>query len=574
MKILIYTLATFLLLNQAVFAQKNKPVTDEKKESAVREQSVEIEKIKNITQYVSAMRDANIAAITLGQIADSTWKKDAEYARELFKTSLGKIVFNLDDSRNELYLKNSAYRKILSLIAKHDSNWAKELIKTFAENAEKRAGVNLDVAGDLLESDPKLAAEFAEQSIKTEITPGLIWFLKKLKLENEPDANRLFLQIVSRYPQQANPDAYQYALLGTYLFTSPFLSPDDQRISITRVGNIGMPRITENLPNISANLVQEYIRSAISIINRPSNDIKQNQMKYALAYLLLPKAREFAPNLIAEVGGAMAALASSVPPEFNSEDSFSYIDKKQRGDFSERIKEIEKNPDPYTRDQLFLDLVYQAWRNDDFAIAKTAAGKIETKNVRDELEDLILFGEANYLLKNERANLSDAERMAEKLPVGLEKTMLWLGIARIAKKTKQAAAEKSALDAALKSARQLNDENTPFLLLFVSSRLAKDDTFQSNIILREAIKEFNKYTKINEPKLVHQVTLEPLAVNFPLAIDGVSLNFGSSFQNAINEGDENVLPTIEDIKDERVKGQAFNALVRSILEKKPSPKKK
>ncbi|HSK74135.1 MAG TPA: energy transducer TonB [Pyrinomonadaceae bacterium] len=420
----------------------------------------------------------------------------------------------------------------------------------------------------MLESDPKLASDFANQSVQIEITDGLLWFLKNLRQKDQTEANRLFLNILQRYPQQANIDANQYAILGTYLFTSPNLNPQDhQTISMTRVGNIIIPNITANLPNIPANLIQEYVRNAVPVINRPSNDIRQRQLKYALGYLLLPKAQEFAPNLVGELGGAIAALASFVPPEIISEEAYSNVKKKVSGTLSERIEEIEKLPDAYSRDRLFLDVAFQAWRQKDFTIARIVAAKIEDKDARNELETVISFGEANHLLKDKQTNLFDVMRMAEKLPVSLEKSLLWLAIASVAEKAKQTSLAADALDSALKDAARLDDKNTPFLFLFVSGQTAKGNAFQSSAVLNEAIKSFNKFENIEKPSLSRNVTLEPLTLSFPLTVDGVNLDFQDSFQKAISGNEENGVQIIEGLKDENLKAQAFVALVKLFLAK-------
>lgn len=398
-----------------------------------------------------------------------------------------------------------------------------------------------------------------------------MWFLKSLRQTNPNEADRVFLQILNRYPQQANIDANQFAVLGTYLFTSPHISPQDyQNISLTRVGNIIFPNLTVNLPNTSANLVQSYIKSAVFIINRPTSDARQKQYKYALGYVLLPKAQEFAPNLIGELGGAMAALTSSVPPELSSDEAFNNIKKKPTGSPAQRIEEIEKIADSYTRDRLFLDVAAEAWKQNDFAAARTATEKIENSDVKSDLETLILFGEANNLLKNKQTNLFETSAMTEKLPVSLEKSLLWLGVASIAEKTKQSSSVDGALDAAFKTAGQLNDENTPFLLLYVSGRTAKTDTFQARTILMSAIKSFNKFENIKKPLLTREVTLDPLTIPFSLAVDGVTLDFQKSFEKAISGNEENGIQIIGDLKNEQFKGQAFTALVKSILAKKPA----
>lgn len=531
-------------------------------------QSAELENLRDIAQRTLKLKNPEIAAISLGQIAGLVWKLDEEYARDLFIISLNRLKVDVADSDKEIYLKNATYPKVISLIAKHDVSWAKQLINSFAEESGKKARTNLEIAENLLESDTKLASDFASQSIQTEITEGLIWFLKNLRQKNQGEANRLFLQILYRYPRQASSNARQFAVLGTYLFTSPNISSQDyQNISLTRVGNIIFPNISVNLPNIPANLVQEYIKGAISIINRPSDDNEDRQMKYALGYLLLPKAQEFAPDLVGELGGAMASLTSFVPPEIASKEAYSNINKKP-GSPAERIEEIEKMADSYARDQLFLDVVFQAWRQNDFATAKTAAAKIQNKDVRNELETLISFGEATSLLKGKYPNLSEAMQKAERLPVSLEKSLLFLGAASVAEKTKQISVKSDALDSALKSARRLNDETTPFLILYISQQTADADAVQSFALLREAIKTFNKFENLKNPVLVHRVTIEPLTLTFPLTVADVSLNFQNSFQKAIKGNEDNAVQIIEDINDEQLKGSAFVALAKLIAAKK------
>lgn len=560
-------LAVLVLLgtDESVFSQKT---ADSAKPTL---QGAEFENIKNIAHYVSAIQDGKTSALSFGQIADAVWKRDEEYARSLFLISLNRAVVKENDSVKEVSLKNAAYRKIISLIARHDPNWAKALIKSFAAETDKRAGTNLEVADSLIESDPKLAADFADQSSQIEITDGLLWFLKSLRQKDANEANRLFLQILNRYPQQANVDVKQFAFLGTYLFTSPHISPQDyQNISLTRVGNIIFPNITVNLPNVPLNLIQSYIKSAVFIINRPTGDDLQRQFKYALGYLLLPKAQEFAPNLIGELGGAMAALTSFMPPELTSDDAFSNIKKKPNGSFTQRIEEIEKLADSYTRDRLFLDVVAAAWRQNDFATAKLAAAKIENEPVKSDLEILILFGEAKNLLRNKEADLFTAMRMTEKLPTSFEKSLLWLGAASVAEKTKQTSFAADALDSALKTAGRLNDENTPFILLSVAGQTAKTDAFQARTILTDAVKSFNKYENVKKPLFAHKITLEPLTIPFPLEIDAVNLDFQNSFEKAIKGNEENGIQIIADLKDEQLKGQAYVALVKSFVARKPA----
>ena len=160
--------------------------------------------------------------------------------------------------------------------------------------------------------------------------------------------------------------------------------------------------------------------------------------------------------------------------------------------------------------------------------------------------------------------------MTERLPVSLEKSLLWLGVAAVAEKQKKPLLANDALNAAQLSAARLNDENTPFVLLFVSGQMTKNGDVQSDLILIEAIKAFNKFENLTNPSLVHKVTLEPLSLPFSVAVSDVNLEFQNSFQKAISGKEENGIQIIGSLKDERLKGQAFVALAKSILTKKPT----
>lgn len=565
---ILFSLVFTLIVFSDSFGQTDK---DKSGNQSVHTQSDNMQSLQNIQQWVVGISDEKISALALAQIADLSWKADENYARGLFRFSINKLTIGQNDSTKEVSLKTSAHRRVISLIAKHDPIWAKMLVESLTKDSGKKAWANMEIAGDLLESDSGRAVDFAAQSIQNEITPGLVTFLKSLRQRNADEANRLFLQILSRYPLQTNIDANQFAILGTYIFTSPHIDPSDfQSMIMVRVGNIGMPDFTANQPDVPIALIHNYIRGAVSLMNRLSNDSEQRTVKYALGYILVPKAQEFAPNLVGDLLGAMASLAASVPPEYTTEAAYKYVGMKP-GPPEDRIKEIEKMADSYTRDQLFLDLVFQAYRRHDFEIAKLATSKIDNKNLQDELENLILFGEANELLKGKKVDFTKAAQMIGKLPGGLEKNLLQLAFASVADKSKNKAIEEEMLGLARDSAKILNNEFTPFILMYICGQLKENADPQSSTVLAEAVKAFNKFDTIKDPLLVHKVTLEPLTLPFSLTVKDVNLGFPTSFLNAVTGDEENAVLMVNDIKDERLKGLAYVSLAKLILAEKPVP---
>ncbi len=525
--------------------------------------------IQNIAQSAMAFRDDLVSAETIGRIADLSWNSDEEYARSLFRISLTKTAVGQSDSEKEAASKRIVSRKLFGLIAKHDPLWARRLIDSFAEDPKKKTGAKLQVAADLLDTDPAQAADLAKQSLQDDINRGFLSFLKNLRQKDENQANQLFLQLILR-SVQTNYDAREYALFGTYLFRSSRVTPSDgdQSVLMIVVGDILMPDISGNRTNVPPDLIRAYIRNAISLLNGIPGDSEQRKVKYALAHLLVPKAQELAPDLSGELLAAMHSLASFVPAEFTGGDAYKYLNKKPTPP-RDRIEEIEKLTDSNTRDQLFLDVVYWAYRRDDFEIAKLATSKIDDKKLQSELEILVAFGETNALLKTKSVDLNEAIRRIEKVPEGLEKCLLWLAVAAIADKMKNKEFLISSLDSARGSAHRITDDVAPFLLLHISGEMKAKAYSQADTVLAEATKSFNRFDGIKDPSFERKITMSQ-TLRFPLPVKDVNLGFQSSFLKAVKGDEENAVLLVNDIADERLKGMAYVSLAKAILAKKPT----
>ncbi len=525
--------------------------------------------VQNIEQWVMAFRNDLIGAETIGRIADLSWKSDEGYARSLFRISLSKVTIEQRDTPIDAASKSLVMRKIFALITKHDALWAKGLIDSFSEDVKKKASAKLQIASDLLDADSTQAADLAKQSLQDDINLGFLSFLKKLRQKNEDEANQLFLRLLSR-SIQTNIDAREYALFGTYVFRSPrSQTDDDQSTLMIAVGDILMPDISGNRPNVPHGLIRDYIRGAITFLNGAPGDGEQRKVKYALGYMLVPKAQEFSPDLNAELIAAMNTLAFLVPTEFTGGDAYKYLDKKPTPP-EERIKDIEKTADAHTRDQLFLDMIYWAYRRNDFDIAKLVASKIDDKKLQSELETLISFGEINLFLKAKTIDLNEATQRVEKLPVSLEKCLLWLAVASLADKMKNKAVEDDTLDSARDSAKHLPDETAPFFLMYIAGQMRANANPQASTVFAEATKSFNKVVNIKDLSPEHTIKMEPVTVRFPLSVKDVNLGFQTSFQMAVKGDEENSIFRVNDINDERLKGLAFVSLVQAILSKKPT----
>lgn len=530
-----------------------------------------LQKASEINQAIVSFRDTQISAYGQAQVADISWKLDQAFARTLFRHALNLLEPDKRDKKNDAYAKTAQRRRVIALIGRHDAKWAKALLAAPKEKSESDypAGfAEAQTALDLLSSDEKAAIDIASESINNAITPSLVGFLKQLRVTNPDQANALFLTTLTRFSSQPNGKAELLATLGTYLFASRNVPVEDtQTFSIVRIGNTGMPDISVNRPGTSATLVTPFIRTAITLIYRPSTDAQERAQRYALGYLCVPKAQEFAPNLSAELMAAMAAISANVDPLYTTAATYKYVGMRP-GPPEERMKEIEKNPDAETRDLLYLDMAFHAWRRKEFETARIAADKIEDKELYEPIEILIDFGETNALMNDQSVDLFDVDKRITKIKEGSEKVLLWLRFASIAAKQKKLRMEIDALDYARQSAGRLAGNAGPYFLTYIAARQKERGDPQATLIFFEAAKMFNREEAVGDLRLVRTVGRDAVTLRAPLEVKDIKIDFQTSFRKLYSGDEENGLLAVSDLKDEKLKSNAYIALLRSFFERK------
>ncbi len=530
------------------------------------EQSIRLQSVRNVEQWVMGMRDDKILALSLAQIADLAWKTDEEYSRSLLNYSLTRIAPGRSDTDKEVSAKNSVRRRVITLIAKHDSAWAKTLFDAYSKEPKRKASDSIFSAQELIDSDPKAAAELADQSIQTDINIAQASILMRLRTQNPNEADRLYQQLLVRCTQQSDMDANIFARFGEYLFRSPRSEPGGSGTMI-RVGDIGMPDLTANIPDMPPDLIRAYLRTAIQIISRLTPNAEQRKVKYALGYMMVPKAQEFAPNLVPEIVAAMASLSTQVPVEYVEGDAYKYLTKKESAP-EDRIKEIEKTPDSPTRDQLYLDMALNAARKEKFDTARLAQSKIEEDALKSEVDAVIQFAEVRKALKAKNPDVGEAARMTNKLPESFDKALLWLGIAAAAEKAKDRAATLENLWSARDTANRVGDERCPFLLMHAAGQLKTNGDPLSGIVLGEALKAFNRFENIKDPDFVRPIGLKATGNRYYLDVPGLKISFQDSFFKAVSGDADNAVYAVNDITDERLRGLAYVSLTKILLERK------
>ncbi|HYG11707.1 MAG TPA: energy transducer TonB [Pyrinomonadaceae bacterium] len=531
-----------------------------------------LHQIRSMVEDILSFQSPAVKAGGLSQIADIIWSHDEAYTRGLFDQALGLTAVKSDDknARVLLYLRQD----IIARIAKHDAQWAKLLIDGTLEEDNKRSAaekreLNIETAKRLQKENPKLAAEFAARSLQGGISSEFIWFLKSLRQQNEPSANQLFLQIIHQFAQQPAVDASSFAMLGTYIFTSPRLDGSDPTsVMITRVGDLGIVDITADVQGIPPALVHAYLHTAVTFLQHPIPDPHQRKVSYALAYLLLPKARKFAPELAAPLGAAMTQLSANVPPAMTQEAAFVHINKKTVDSPEQIMSNAEKLPDAESRDVAYLDVASRAWLKKDFTTAQAACAKIANKEARSQLETLIEFGKAATKIKGNNPQLFEAAEVADKLPPGIERAVLYLGIAESAFQNKNTTLANESTAHARQAIRAVSDARKPQLLLLAAEQLARYDAVAAESAFTDVVKGFNA----SDGKMLsgmawnQKVQVGELVQHFPLNVTGLDFSFNKAFRSILSVVSiDSSIAKAREFKSEQLRMSAFVGLANQLL---------
>ena len=378
--------------------------------------------VHRLAEKILALRSVRAKAVEIARLASVLWNQDEPHARVLFQKALNMLTI-ASGSDPEPWVISALHHRVIALIARRDAEWAKRLIDFAAkregeDKSSKNAGyANLRTALGLLQEDAPVAIQFAERSLKAGVPWGFLDFVLRLRKNDEPEANRLFLQALNSLSQQPAVDIREFHSLGLYLFTAPDMIDSDYH-KITLVDQILVPNITADRPGVPTVLVRAYLGTAADILWRISSDSEQRKYSYALCYMLLPKSKNVAPDLTAKLDAVMARLTPEVPTGLTKDSAFRYMNMAPTS-VEEKLTNAENQPDQQSRDMAYLEIAFQAWRKGDFKTARIAQGRIAELEASQRLATIIDFGDGAWTIKQNAADLSKAEAVANRLPQGI-----------------------------------------------------------------------------------------------------------------------------------------------------------
>lgn len=530
--------------------------------------------VHRLAEKILALRSVRAKAFELARLASALWKHDEPHARSLFEKALNITVANGRDP--EARALSISHRRIMALVARSDPDWAKRLIdaaekREAGDQGSKASGdTNITTARGLLEEDPTVAAQFAERSLKAGLPWGFLDFIQGLRRKDESEANRLFLQSLNSLAQQPAVNIRDFHLLGIYLFTTPGDLPHPDAVTMTVVEHILVPNITADRPGVPPTLVRSYLATAADVLWRMTSDAEQRKYSYALCYMLLPKARNVAPDLTAKFDAVMAALTPDVPAELTKDSAFRYLNPA-RFTTEEKLTNAENKPTQEERDMAYLDIVSQAWRKGDFKTARIAQARISDLEAGQRLATIIDFGDGTWTIKQKGVDLSKAEAIANRMPQGIERTILLQAIAKIQSKGPHSNSTEETIDRASKAARSISDGRRPFVLLTSAAQLADLKSPAVHGALADAVKDFNSFEEsaLTSLEWVQSIQVGAYNVRFPLNVHNIEFDFHEAFRAVALADPEAAMARAEELRHENLRAQGLVEVAKAFLEKAP-----
>jgi len=529
--------------------------------------------VHRLAEKILALQNVRVKAFETARLAAVLWKNDETHARFLFEKALNLTIANGNDS--EARALSTLHRRVIALVAHSDAEWAKRLIDSAAkrdgeaQGSKTFSGANIRTALGLVEEDPPVAVQFAERSLKGGVHSAFLDFVLTLRKKDEPEANRLFLQALNYLSQQPAVNIEEFHSLGLYLFTAPDVIDPDARV-LTRVEDMIVPNIAADRPGVPKGLMRAYLATAADVLWRMTSDAQQRKSGYALCYMLLPKSRNVAPDLTAKLDAVMAALTPEVPTGLTSDSAYRYINAAPTT-AEEKLTAAENRADQESRDIAYLEIALQAWRKGDFKTCRIAQRRIADLEASQHLATIIDFGDGAWAIKQNPADLAKAEAVANRLPQGIERSILLQAIAKIQVKGLNPNLAEETIDNASKAARSISDARRSFILLTAAAQLASLKSPAVHTVMAEVIRDFNSFEEsaLSGLDWAQAVQLGPMKARFPLDVANINFSFNDAFRAVAFYDPEAAMARAEELRHENLRAQSLVEVGRAFLEKLP-----
>lgn len=558
------------------------------KRASTRQQLLQQE-LPKLADNILTLQNPELKVETLGKLADLLWDQDADGARQLLQRTdelLRSIqpadeqsITQPDDASSKLPRSKliGLYIRFFSRVAKHDPAWKEQLLKDAPEFVkEPGAARNLDLntANLLLQEKSSKAFDYIESGVSSPAgglanTMQVLDLLMRFRQLDTKKADQLFVQVMRQFESQTDPSTDDLLTIGNYLFSGHPVpdKPENQiLISPVFVGKVAFHAdISYDRPGNSPEVVDQYLRSAVSILTRPIDNESIQLQNRAAAFLLLPKSRRLAPQLVP----ILSNLSNGIDPKrTNSIEARSISTEPAVPQTLESVVEaLDRIEDPLKRDEYCLRMIWSFYIAADFKSAGALINRMSAAAVRDQLSSLIAVGQAIDSLHKD--DLESARVQIQRLPAGKERSFLSFAIARRMMDKGDVQGGRIAINNGVADARR-TDGSIKASLLLMGSELISTIDFQSGLsILSEAINVINSLDPdLNNPLRFERfvrVKVGSQSATFSTDVNGFkSGSVSGAFKAPISKDPNGALTLILHLKNEYIRSSALLVFVSEL----------
>lgn len=532
-----------------------------------------------------AIKNLELRVETLARLADLSWSHDAVGARQLFQKSYDQLrsIEPADDRASDITsrLPRSKlirlYVRFFSQVAKHDPAWKEQLLKSapeFLSTPGLARNLDLNTANLLLEEKDSKAFDFMESGF-SHPTSGLaqmmqvLGLLMKFRQLDAKKGDQLFLQTMRQLESQNVTAADDLLTIGNYLFTGspPSNTPEENAIiSPVYVGTVAFHAdISYDRPGISPEIVDRYLRSSTSILTRqPESEAMALQYR-AAAFLLVPKSRRFAPDLVP----ILSNLSNGIDPKRTNSVEARGISPEPSGPQTVQsvVETLGTIKDPVKRDEYCLRMIWSFYLSTDFKSAATLTDQMSSTEIRQQLSNQIAVGQAIDTLQ--KGDLNSARLQTQKLATSKERSFLWFAIAARLIEKSDMQSGRIAIDSGLADARRTDGSTKASLLLLGSELTSLIDFPAGSNVLTEALNIINNLdSDLNDPLRFDRfvrVKAGSQSAIFSTDISGFkSGSVAGAFKVPVSKDPDGVLSLVLQLKNEYVRSLALVAFVSEL----------
>ena len=556
--------------------------TSETKKAQKRELQILQQEFPRLADSALALKNIELKVETLARLADLLWSRDEAGARQLFQNTYDLLraiepaaadrpTAKSDDSISKLPRGKliGLYIRFSSRLAKHDPAWKDQLLKDapdFLTAPGTAWNLDLNTANLLLQEKDHRAFGFIEAA-NIHPAPGLadtlqvLGLLMRSRQLDARKADQLFLKLMRQLESQSSVTADDLLTIGNYLFSGrPVSGPEDKvLISPVYVGRTAFHAdISYDRPGNSTEAIDGYLRSSVSVLSRPVDSESVMLQNRAAAFLLLPKARRFAPDLIPVLGN----LSTGIDPTRTNSVEARAAEREPSGPLTLEsvIGKLDSIRDPLKRDEHCLSMISQFYLSADFNSADALVNRMASSEIRGQLSSIVAIGRAVDSFR--RDDLNSAQLLTRKLSSIKERSFLWFAIAARMIEKGDLQNGRMAMESGLVDARRTEGSVKASLLLLGSELTYRIDFAAGSNILSEALKVINAFDSEQDEPLRFdrfvRVKVGAQSATFSTDLSGFkSGTVSGAFKVPVSKDPNGTLTLILQLKNEYVRSSAL-----------------